>query len=64
MKDHAESVELVEGMLAAESPQRSAARIIELLKRGEVERVREILRQRAARVSETIAAELAAVEQG
>ncbi|HEY8430863.1 MAG TPA: hypothetical protein VIL20_20930 [Sandaracinaceae bacterium] len=56
--------ELVEGMLATESPQRRAARIIELLKRGEVERVRELMRQHVARVSETIARELAAVEHG
>lgn len=59
----AEGYELVEGMLAAESPQRTAARLIALLKAGEVERVREIMQQRAARVSETMAQELAAAEQ-
>lgn len=64
MTDRSEGYELVDGMLAAESPQQSAARIIELLARGEVERVREIMRQRAARVSETIARELAAAETG
>ncbi len=64
MKDFADDVELVEGMLASESPQRAAARIVEMLKRGELERVRAILRERAARVSETMARELAAAQQG
>lgn len=64
MSEETDGYELVDGMLAAESPQRAAARIIDLLKRGEVERVREIMRQRAARVSATIAQDLAAAEQG
>lgn len=64
MRNRSHGYELVEGMLAVESPQRTAARIIDLLKRGEVEQVREIMRQRAARVSETIAQDLAAAEQG
>jgi hypothetical protein len=62
MSDPSEVYELVEGMLAAESPQSSATRIIEMLERGEIERVRELLRARAARTSEAIARELAAVE--
>jgi hypothetical protein len=62
MNDLHEGYELVEGMLAAESPQRSATRIIEMLERGEVERVRELLRQRATRTAEAIARELASVE--
>ncbi len=62
--DERDGYELVDGMLAAVSPQRMAARIIDLLKRGEVERVQEIMRQRAARVSATVAEDLAAAEQG
>lgn len=57
-----DAYELVDGMLAAETPQRSATRILEMLERGEVERVRELLRQRAARTAESIARELAALE--
>jgi hypothetical protein len=64
MSDPNEGYELVGGMLAAESPQRSAARILELLERGEVERVREMMRQRAAKISEAIARELAAADGG
>lgn len=64
MNDRAPNYELVDGMLAAESPQRVAARLIELLKRGEVERVEELMRQRAARVSASLAEDLAAAEQG
>jgi hypothetical protein len=54
--------ELVEGMLAVESPQRAAARILDLIERGEVELARELLRQRAARVSAELERELAAYE--
>lgn len=61
MSDASSEYELVEGMIATESPQRSATRIIEMLERGEVERVRELLRRRAARAAETIARELADV---
>jgi DNA-binding GntR family transcriptional regulator len=63
MSDEDRGYELVDGMLAVESPQRTAARIIDLLKRGEVEQAREIMRRRAARVSATIAQDLAAAEQ-
>jgi hypothetical protein len=56
--------ELVEGMLAVESPQRSAAHILDLLERGELERVREILRQRALRVSEALDREIALFDAG
>lgn len=62
--ERAEGYELVEGMLAVEAPQRTATRIIAMLERGEVERVRELLRQRAARTAESIARELASVEGG
>ncbi len=61
MSEASSEYELVEGMIATESPQRSATRIIEMLERGEVERVRELLRRRAARAAETIARELAEV---
>lgn len=64
MSQSNERYEMIEGMLAVESPQRSAARILELLERGEVERVREIMRQRAARISEALDQELASVEGG
>lgn len=64
MSQSNERYEMIEGMLAVESPQRSAARILDLLERGEIERVREIMRQRAARISEALDQELASVEGG
>lgn len=56
--------EIVEGMLAVESPQRAAAHILDLLERGEVERARELMRQRAARVSAELDRELASFDAG
>lgn len=57
-----ESYELVGGMLAAEPPQHSAARLLELIERGELDEVRAIIAARAARTAEAIARELAAAE--
>jgi hypothetical protein len=55
--------ELVGGMIAAESPQRAADRVLELLERGEIDRVRDLIEARAAKTAEAIAHELAAAEQ-
>jgi hypothetical protein len=63
MKNVHRDFEVIEGMLAIESPQRTAERILDLLRRGEMERVREIMRERAARVSASIASDLAAAER-
>jgi hypothetical protein len=62
MTEPSTDYEMVEGMLAVESPQRVAARILELLERGERELVRELLRARAARISEAIDRELSSLE--
>jgi len=53
-----ENLELIPGMLAVESPQRSTARIIEMLKDGKASQVRELARKRAERISENIDREL------
>ncbi|MEC7526389.1 MAG: hypothetical protein VYE22_41300 [Myxococcota bacterium] len=59
--DH-ESYPIVGGMLAADTPQSAASRILELLERGETERVRELIAQRAAKTAAAMARELAAAE--
>ncbi|MFK7988991.1 MAG: hypothetical protein AB8I08_23440 [Sandaracinaceae bacterium] len=55
--------ELVGGMLAVDSPQREAARLIELLEEGDAERVRTLLEARQRRTAALIAAELDAAEE-
>ena len=59
--DH-ESYPIVGGMLAADTPQSAASRILDLLERGETERVRELIAERAARTTAAMARELAAAE--
>lgn len=59
----AEEYELVGGMVAGESPQRAADRVLELLQRGDLERVHALIEARAARTAEAIARELAAAEE-
>ena len=54
--DH-ESYPIVGGMLAADTPQSAASRILDLL-----ERVRELIAERAARTAAAMARELAAAE--
>ena len=55
--------EMVGGMIAAESPQRIADRLLELIRRGDVDRVRAIVAARAARAAEAVGRELAAAEE-
>lgn len=54
--------EMVGGMIAAESPQRAADRVLDLLRAGDVDRLRAILEARAARAAQAIGEELAAVD--
>jgi hypothetical protein len=59
---HPRDVELVHGMLAAESPQRTAERIMEMLDGGEVDGVRELVREREQHVVDAIAFEFESIE--
>lgn len=63
MQQARERFELVGGMLAVDSPQREAARLIELLEDGDAERVRSLLEARQRRTAALIAAELDAVQE-
>lgn len=58
MQAASEAFELVGGMLAVDSPQREAARLIDLLEEGDDERVHALLDARRRRTSAFIAAEL------
>lgn len=62
MQQAREQFELVGGMLAVDSPQREAARLIELLEDGDAERVRSLIEARKRRTAALIAAELEAAE--
>ena len=62
MQDLDRDFELVGGMIAAEAPQSAAARVIEMLERGEADEVRELIEARAVRTANAIALELSAVE--
>ena len=56
--------ELVGGMVAAESPQRIADRVLELIRSGDAEGVRAIVEERAAKAAAAVGKELAAAEAG
>ena len=51
--------EMVGGMIAAESPQRIADRVLELIRSGDVEQLHAIVEERAARAAAAVGKELA-----
>lgn len=55
--------ELIGGMLAAESPQHAASRVLDMLARGELDRARALIEARAARIAADLARELAAADE-
>lgn len=57
-----DELEIIAGMIAVETPQQRARRMIDLMERGEVDRVRALIEARAARVAEQLARELASME--
>ncbi|MEZ4336803.1 MAG: hypothetical protein R3B82_09265 [Sandaracinaceae bacterium] len=61
-EDADDEVRIVAGMMASETPQQRAERMIALLERGEDEEVRAITEARAARTAAAFAKELASLD--
>ena len=61
-KTESDELRIIGGMIASETPQQRAQRLIEMLERGEVDRVRALTAARAARTSRAFARELASLE--
>ncbi len=57
-----DELRIIGGMLASETPQQRAQRLIEMLERGEVDRVRALTAANAARTARAFARELASLE--
>lgn len=64
-REHPEEdeVRIIAGMMASETPQQRAERLIELLERGELDEVRAIAAARAARTAAAFAKELASLDE-
>ncbi|MCB9596935.1 MAG: hypothetical protein H6719_29705 [Sandaracinaceae bacterium] len=57
-----DEVRIIGGMMASETPQQRAQRLIALLERGEVDEVRAIANARAAQTAAAFAKELASLD--
>ncbi len=58
-----DEVRIIAGMMASETPQQRAERLIELLERGELDEVRAIAAARAAQTAAAFARELAGLDE-